>query len=53
MAGLTVAQISELSIVLVAMGITLGHVGVQALSLTMLPDLASNRLLLHALTERG
>lgn len=33
MAGLTVAQISEFSIVFVAMGITLGHVGVQALSL--------------------
>jgi predicted Kef-type K+ transport protein len=31
MAGLTVAQISEFSIVFVAMGITLGHVGVQAL----------------------
>ncbi|MGL6111992.1 MAG: cation:proton antiporter, partial [Rubrivivax sp.] len=36
MAGLPVAQISEFSIVFVAMGITLGHVGVQALSLTTL-----------------
>ncbi|MDP3086388.1 MAG: cation:proton antiporter [Rubrivivax sp.] len=36
MAGLTVAQISEFSIVFVAMGITLGHVGVAALSLTTL-----------------
>ena len=36
MAGLTVAQISEFSIVFVAMGITLGHVGIEALSLTTL-----------------
>ncbi|MEX2199684.1 MAG: cation:proton antiporter, partial [Burkholderiales bacterium] len=33
LAGLTVAQISEFSIVFVAMGITLGHVGVEALGL--------------------
>ncbi len=36
MAGLTVAQISEFSIVFMAMGITLGHVGQQALGLTTL-----------------
>ena len=36
LAGLTVAQISEFSIVFVAMGITLGHVGIQALGLTTL-----------------
>lgn len=36
LAGLTVAQISEFSIVFVAMGITLGHVGVEALGLTTL-----------------
>lgn len=36
MAGLTVAQISEFSIVFVAMGITLGHVGQDALGLTTL-----------------
>jgi Kef-type K+ transport system membrane component KefB len=41
MAGLTVAQISEFSIVFVAMGITLGHVGVQALSLTTLVGLVT------------
>ncbi len=35
-AGLTVAQISEFSIVFVAMGISLGHVGVPALGLTTL-----------------
>jgi len=39
LAGLTVAQISEFSIVFVAMGITLGHVGTQALSLTTLVGL--------------
>ena len=39
LAGLTVAQISEFSIVFVAMGITLGHVGVQALGLTTLVGL--------------
>jgi hypothetical protein len=36
MAGLTVAQISEFSIVFVAMGITLGHLGNAALGLTTL-----------------
>jgi hypothetical protein len=39
LAGLTVAQISEFSIVFVALGITLGHVGVQALGLTTLVGL--------------
>jgi len=39
LAGLTVAQISEFSIVFVAMGIALGHVGVQALGLTTLVGL--------------
>lgn len=41
LAGLTVAQISEFSIVFVAMGITLGHVGVGALSLTTLVGLVT------------
>ena len=36
LAGLTVAQISEFSIVFVAMGITLGHVGQQTLGLVTL-----------------
>ncbi len=36
LAGLTVAQISEFSIVFVAMGISLGHIEVQALGLTTL-----------------
>lgn len=39
MAGRTVAQISESSTVFVAMGITLGHVGVTTLGLTTLVGL--------------
>jgi Kef-type K+ transport system membrane component KefB len=39
LAGLTVAQISEFSIVFVAMGISLGHVGNSALGLTTLVGL--------------
>ena len=41
LAGLTVAQISEFSIVFVAMGISLGHVGVGALGLTTLVGLVT------------
>ena len=58
LAGLTVAQISEFSIVFVAMGITLGHVSVQALGLTTLVGLItitlSTYMILysHALYER-
>ncbi len=41
MAGLTVAQISEFSIVFVAMGMSLGHVGVPALGLVTLVGLVT------------
>ncbi|MBE0623034.1 MAG: cation:proton antiporter [Burkholderiales bacterium] len=41
MAGLTVAQISEFSIIFVAMGISLGHVGNDALGLTTLVGLVT------------
>jgi len=41
LAGLTVAQISEFSIVFVAMGISLGHVGNDALGLTTLVGLVT------------
>ena len=41
LAGLTVAQISEFSIIFVAMGISLGHIGVEALGLTTLVGLAT------------
>ena len=58
LAGLTVAQISEFSIVFVAMGISLGHVGIDALGLTTLVGLItialSTYLILysHPLYER-
>jgi Kef-type K+ transport system membrane component KefB len=58
LAGLTVAQISEFSIVFVAMGITLGHVDVGALGLTTLVGVItialSTYMILysHALYER-
>lgn len=41
MAGLTVAQISEFSIIFVAMGIALGHVGNETLGLVTLVGLAT------------
>lgn len=41
LAGLTVAQISEFSIIFVAMGISIGHVGVEALGLTTLVGLVT------------
>lgn len=41
LAGLTVAQISEFSIIFVAMGISLGHVGPEALGLTTLVGLVT------------
>lgn len=52
LAGLTVAQISEFSIVFVAMGITLGHIGREALGLTTLVGLVtialSTYMIIHA-----
>lgn len=59
LAGLTVAQISEFSIVFVAMGISLGHVGVDILGLTTLVGLVtialSTYMILysHVLYERS
>jgi hypothetical protein len=41
LAGLTVAQISEFSIIFIAMGISLGHVGQSALGLTTLVGLVT------------
>lgn len=41
MAGLTVAQISEFSIIFVAMGISLGHVGLESLGLVTLVGLVT------------
>lgn len=52
LAGLTVAQISEFSIIFVAMGISLGHVGNSALGLTTLVGLItialSSYMILHS-----
>jgi hypothetical protein len=52
LAGLTVAQISEFSIVFIAMGISLGHVGADALGLTTLVGLVtitlSTYMILHS-----
>jgi Kef-type K+ transport system membrane component KefB len=41
LAGLTVAQISEFSILFIAMGITMGHIGEQALGLVTLVGLVT------------
>ena len=41
LAGLTVAQISEFSIIFVAMGISLGHIGTEVLGLTTLVGLVT------------
>ena len=41
LAGLTVAQISEFSLIFVAMGVTLGHVGADALGLVTLVGLVT------------
>jgi Kef-type K+ transport system membrane component KefB len=49
LAGLTVAQISEFSIVFVAMGISLGHIGVEALGLTTLVGLVTIALSTYAI----
>ncbi|MEW6765385.1 MAG: cation:proton antiporter [Pseudomonadota bacterium] len=52
LAGLTVAQISEFSIVFIAMGITLGHVGQDALGLTTMVGIVtitlSTYMILHS-----
>jgi Kef-type K+ transport system membrane component KefB len=52
MAGLTVAQISEFSVIFVAMGVALGHVGASTLSLVTLVGLVtimlSTYMILHS-----
>ncbi|MGD8276126.1 MAG: cation:proton antiporter [Thiohalocapsa sp.] len=53
LAGLTVAQISEFSIVFVAMGIGLGHVGVEALGLTTLVGLITITLSTYMILSSG
>jgi len=53
LAGLTVAQISEFSIVFVAMGISLGHVGIGALGLTTLVGLVTITLSTYIILYSG
>ncbi len=50
LAGLTVAQISEFSLIFMAMGLALGHVGVQAVSLVTLVGLATIALSTYMIT---
>jgi Kef-type K+ transport system membrane component KefB len=53
LAGLTVAQISEFSIIFVAMGITLGHVDTGALGLTTLVGLITITLSTYMILYSG
>ncbi len=50
LAGLTVAQISEFSLIFMAMGLALGHVEVQAVSLVTLVGLATIALSTYMIT---
>ena len=50
LAGLTVAQISEFSLIFIAMGVTLGHVGTQALGLVTLVGLVTIALSTYMIT---
>lgn len=49
-AGLTVAQISEFSLIFMAMGVTLGHVGAEALGLVTLVGLITISLSTYMIT---
>ena len=50
LAGLTVAQISEFSLIFMAMGITIGHVGQQAMGLVTLVGLVTIALSVYMIT---
>ncbi|MCC6303876.1 MAG: cation:proton antiporter [Rhodobacteraceae bacterium] len=50
LAGLTVAQISEFSLILMAMGVNLGHVGESALALVTLVGLVTIALSVYMIT---
>ena len=50
LAGLTVAQISEFSLIFMAMGLTLGHVGEEALGLVTLVGLVTIALSVYMIT---
>jgi Kef-type K+ transport system membrane component KefB len=51
LAGLTVAQISEFSLIFMAMGITLGHVGPEALGLVTLVGLITIAMSVYMITH--
>jgi Kef-type K+ transport system membrane component KefB len=53
LAGLTVAQISEFSIVFVAMGVSLGHVGVEVVGLTTLVGVVTIALSTYMIIYSG
>lgn len=50
LAGLTVAQISEFSLIFMAMGITIGHVGAEAMGLVTLVGLVTIALSVYMIT---
>ncbi len=50
LAGLTVAQISEFSLIFMAMGITLGHIGEEAMGLVTLVGLVTIALSVYMIT---
>lgn len=50
MAGLTMAQISEFSLIFMAMGIAIGHIGDQAMGLVTLVGLVTIALSVHMIT---
>ncbi len=50
LAGLTVAQISEFSLIFMAMGVTLGHVGTESLGLVTLVGLVTIALSVYMIT---
>jgi len=50
LAGLTVAQISEFSLIFMAMGITIGHVGDTAMGLVTLVGLVTIALSVYMIT---
>lgn len=53
LAGLTVAQISEFSLIFISMGLALGHVGEQALGLVTLVGLVTIAVSVYMITYSG
>ena len=53
LAGLTVAQISEFSLIFISMGLTLGHIGEEALGLVTLVGLVTIAVSVYMITYSG